>query len=531
MPLFASVDGVYVSGWSKDDVVERLNTLSAKQKIEVTLGDAEKAYSTVTPEQIGLTVSHTERIQGSRYPWYLRIVPTSLIWFGPFQAEEPANYRTNKQEVLAFLKNDLGESCSIPPKNATLQLSGSELAVVSATNGGTCQQAKAIEALSSASPIVNKSAKVVIPVKKTYPKVTDSTAQELADALDDQSENGVVIEVAGANQVVEQKEVLGWLSFVAKGKDLDFTVDPAKANAYLSKYVTPKVAKPAGVTKVTTRDFTEVSRVDGPSGQTLAIDETLANVRTVLEGKAKIAKAAVTAVAPKIEYARSYTKTSTGISALLQHYAEDYPGTYGVSFNELGGQGLAADYNSRESFITASTYKLFVAYSTLKRVEKGEWKWSDEVTGGRNLSICFDDMIVKSDNACAEAMYKKIGYQKVIDEARALGLSDTTLASDGQRTSAGDLALFLNKLENKGLGLKDESRSRLIDAMKRNVYRSGVPAGASGAVANKVGFLNGLLHDASLVYSPKGTYVLVIMSEGSTWANIAELTRKIEALR
>ena len=41
----------------------------------------------------------------------------------------------------------------------------------------------------------------------------------------------------------------------------------------------------------------------------------------------------------------------------------------------------------------------------------------------------------------------------------------------------------------------------------------------------------GLLHDAAIVYSPSGTYVLVIMTDGSSWAEIAALTRKIEELR
>jgi len=67
--------------------------------------------------------------------------------------------------------------------------------------------------------------------------------------------------------------------------------------------------------------------------------------------------------------------------------------------------------------------------------------------------------------------------------------------------------------------------------MKRNVYRQGIPAGTSATVADKVGFLNALVHDAAIVYSSKGTYVLTIMTDGSSWANVAELTRKIEALR
>lgn len=67
--------------------------------------------------------------------------------------------------------------------------------------------------------------------------------------------------------------------------------------------------------------------------------------------------------------------------------------------------------------------------------------------------------------------------------------------------------------------------------MKRNIYRQGIPAGANGQVANKVGFLDGLLHDAAIVYSPSGTYALSIMTDGSNWGTIAELTRQIEKLR
>jgi beta-lactamase class A len=50
-------------------------------------------------------------------------------------------------------------------------------------------------------------------------------------------------------------------------------------------------------------------------------------------------------------------------------------------------------------------------------------------------------------------------------------------------------------------------------------------------VANKVGFLDGLLHDAAIVYTSSGTYILVVLSDGSSWQNIAELTRQIEKIR
>ena len=43
--------------------------------------------------------------------------------------------------------------------------------------------------------------------------------------------------------------------------------------------------------------------------------------------------------------------------------------------------------------------------------------------------------------------------------------------------------------------------------------------------------MNGLLHDAAIVYSPKGTYVLAVMTDGSSWGTIADLTRELEKIR
>ena len=68
--------------------------------------------------------------------------------------------------------------------------------------------------------------------------------------------------------------------------------------------------------------------------------------------------------------------------------------------------------------------------------------------------------------------------------------------------------------------------------MKENVYVSGIPTGVPGAtVADKVGFMDGLLHDAAIIYSTKGDYVLIIMTNGSSWGNIAALAKEIEAAR
>ena len=532
MPLFARVDGVDVSGWSKAEAAKRLDELAAKQAIAITLTSSDQKTASARPADIGLKVSNAKRLDDAGYPWYLRILPSSLLWFGMLQAEQPATYSINKDESASYLKTVVGDDCVIPAVDATIRMDGLYLKPVPSKAGGTCEQQDALKTLTAVRPVLNKPATVRIPVTPVAPIIGDDEAKRLADKLNKAADGGVRLDVAGKQQTVTQKDVLSWLTFKAAEDKLTFEVDPAKAGAYLAKNVTPAVAKPAGVTKVSTLDFTETSRADGVTGQTLAVPQTLANVTSVLNGDKKTATAVVAPVAPKVEYTRSYTKSSTGIAAQIRFYDEDNAGVFGVSFMEIGGQGMSARHNGDRQFVTASTYKLFVAFSTLKRVDAGQMKWDDgNISSGRDLAKCFDDMIVKSDNACAEALIKKIGAKDLNADIKSLGLGSTAFRSDNNVTTANDLANYLTQLEKGTMPLKPESRSRLLDAMKRNVYRQGVPAGASGQTADKVGFLWGLLHDAAIVYSPKGTYVLAVMTDGSSWGAIADLTRKIEALR
>ena len=135
-------------------------------------------------------------------------------------------------------------------------------------------------------------------------------------------------------------------------------------------------------------------------------------------------------------------------------------------------------------------------------------------------------MIVKSDNSCAVALGQTVGWQNINDMMTDLGLTNTQVVSGDQRTTANDLALFLYKLQS-GTLLSSGDRTRLLDDMKRQIYRQGIPAGTGVTVANKVGFLYALLHDAGIVYGPKSTYVVVIMSNNSSWSQLADAAKQI----
>ena len=179
----------------------------------------------------------------------MRIIPSSLFWFGPFQSEKPASYATNTTKATSFLTKQLGESCKIAPKNASLKRSNNTLTVVPAEDGGSCDKNEALGRLLAAKPVVNTQITVEIPVKTLPPNVTDDTAEKLAKELNGKTSSGVVIdEIAGDSVTVPQAEILGWLTFQPRGKSLQYSVDPEKAKPFLDKTVTPKAAKPAAAT-------------------------------------------------------------------------------------------------------------------------------------------------------------------------------------------------------------------------------------------------------------------------------------------
>ena len=98
--------------------------------------------------------------------------------------------------------------------------------------------------------------------------------------------------------------------------------------------------------------------------------------------------------------------------------------------------------------------------------------------------------------------------------------------------TAEDETAFLAKLARNELPISTAGRIRWLNAMKNNVHREGIPAGIPNAVvADKVGFQDELHRDAAIVYSPKGTYVLVIMTSDADWDEIAGLAAVIEAAR
>lgn len=177
--------------------------------------------------------------------------------------------------------------------------------------------------------------------------------------------------------------------------------------------------------------------------------------------------------------------------------------------------GATASSNADAIFTSASLYKLFVAKAVYAGIDAGTIRYIDTVPG-TNMSVqtCLNQMITVSSNPCGEALGSLVGWDSQNAGLHATGFIHTSLRQyNSEQTSASDVALLLQKLYNGSL-LSAASNTAFINLLKaqqiNNRLPVGLPAGVS--IAHKTGDLNGLAHDAGIVYAPSGNYIVVAMS-------------------
>ena len=518
---FTRVDGVSVAGMTRTAAAQLLNQAYDTHSIAIYMGDDKKPVTSPTLKSAGIKVDNTPRIERMNYPWYMRLIPTSLLWAGLKTPPVPAPAFGDNFD--AYVEATIMQKCREDPVNASLKAAEDKLVVVPSKRGGQCEKKDVLASMKKVAPVADRETSIRVARKAIAPAVDDDQAAAKAKELNERLKDGIGVTVNDTVKVALAKDALSWLDITVKDDQLVATVSLERAARWLDATVAPAVVVKPGTSYITTKDFTETSRQDGAAGQALDIAGTVARIQEVVDGVLARATVVTKAVPPLEQYTRTYSASDAGLTALMTNYAKDHPGTFGISMVELDGKKRRAEYNGTKQFVTASTYKLFVAYSLMKQIDAGKRDWDSS-------AACFNKMISQSDNACAESFLTSLGLANVTKDIYAIGLKDSNFTkSGGPYTTANDLVLLTGMIAT-GQNFSSANQQRLIGAMKGNVYRNGIPAGASGTVADKVGFMGGLLHDAAIVYGPNGTYVLAIMTDGSSWATIADFTRQLDTL-
>jgi beta-lactamase class A len=209
-------------------------------------------------------------------------------------------------------------------------------------------------------------------------------------------------------------------------------------------------------------------------------------------------------------------------------------GRYGIFVKDLAtGQTVAL--NEHYPFQSASLYKLPVMYDVFKSRDLDIFALDEEMTIGADdaamdlgslpwpigtritIGTALERMVTLSDNSGAYMLAKKVGSSKINDDMLSLGLSHTHIRGDDLQTSAYDMARLL-ELIARGEALSAQTSAEMVHLMARQQVRNRIPVliPPEATVANKTGNWDAAAHDVAIIYGPRSTFVIALLSDGIT---------------
>ncbi|MCA9790617.1 MAG: serine hydrolase [Candidatus Eremiobacteraeota bacterium] len=229
------------------------------------------------------------------------------------------------------------------------------------------------------------------------------------------------------------------------------------------------------------------------------------------------------------------------VREVLDKAAQDFPGKAALVFYDLElGQTIAV--HGDEQFEAASLIKIPILVELYRQIETGELSideemvyeerfrvegsglLKDEEAGGKyKLTELARLMVQESDNVATDMLIERLGMDKINQEMGLLGLTHTVLArriydfkeidrGHDNLTTANDVALLFREL-GEGRLPGSTAMHQILEGQKRNdMLPAKLPKGTR--VAHKTGELLRVLHDAGLIYTDHGSYVLVLLGQG-----------------
>lgn len=234
----------------------------------------------------------------------------------------------------------------------------------------------------------------------------------------------------------------------------------------------------------------------------------------------------------------------TQLQQIVQQWAAQQSVKTAVVVTELTRTQRTASSDPTASMVPASTYKIYVAYAVLHAIEQGKYTLNSPLSDNNTIQTDLNAMILNSDNNAARTLGFLIGWQNINALLATQGITNTNLYNyvppsttpQGQKsTTAADLATILVRL-NSGQLLNSAHTQLLLGLMKTQHYRQRVPAGVPRgvSVADKPGWLTvtegdgvNMQNDAAIVYGPKSTYVLVVLTNGTSISPLVTLSQAV----
>jgi len=226
------------------------------------------------------------------------------------------------------------------------------------------------------------------------------------------------------------------------------------------------------------------------------------------------------------------------ISEIVQNILKDKAGDYGVVVMNLK-TGENYVHNEHKLFESASLYKLWVMAVTFEQISDGRLKKTDimeqkievlnekfkiatesaELKEGEiKLSVndALRQMITISDNYSALLLTERLRLFSVSDYLSYQSFNESKVGLRGEApvTSAYDMALFFEKLYKEETQEKNDA-GEMLTLLKMQQLNRKLPKYLPKdiIVAHKTGELGEFSHDAGIIYTSKGDYIIVVLSK------------------
>jgi len=226
----------------------------------------------------------------------------------------------------------------------------------------------------------------------------------------------------------------------------------------------------------------------------------------------------------------------------VQRRAKHFNGAVGYVIKDMR-TGAVTSSKDNHPFLSASLIKLPILCAAFQAVEDGKMSLSAPVTlekadrrGGsgvlKNVPLgsvytnreLLELMIVHSDNTAAELLIRQLGYDYIRETFTRFGLQETQIHPEGFKlssrrvvsdniTSPRDMARLLEKIY-RGTLISPQASEQMLDILKRQKMRDRLPRymPAGWTIAHKTGLLRKACHDVGIVFSPKGEYMICVLT-------------------
>lgn len=521
---YARLMGQAVGGQSRLTLSSKIQKDFQKANVHLTTASNE---AEIPLTDLGATVSADTMVSRlNDYPTGQRFIPLSIFWQRPAVDRYEVSFSDAKLQAIS---DKVSTALSSKPRDASLAIKKGKLVVTSAKVGEVVAPETVRQVITSAK-FHQAETRLAVPSTTTQPRVSDEAVapvKQKAESIINRSYK--LLTPDGKTITPTRSDIVKWLVIRRSGTTYSLKVSKPALQKYAGS-LTAKVGRAATYTWVHLVDGLERSRQKGTPGAAVnATDLTRKLENALASNEPGVAMDILLQPVPSpVTYTRSYTSSQAGLSAYVNYVTSTQ--NIRVAVKQLSGKGWSAYGRAYESTVSASTYKLYVSLWLFDQMDKGKIKWSDPWLD-TTVSGCFDRMTIASTNPCAEAWINKVGRDNLNKFIYNHGFSRGTTFTNpvATHTTANDLLVFMTGLHNGSL-IGGAHRDRLFHSLSVHPYRSGVPAGSAGTVKDKVGFLWDYVNDAAVVYHPKGTYVIVVMTKGYSYGKIAEITREIERI-